>query len=472
MHSERSSGTGNSRTGIDNKFHFNSYIGIQRAARTLPVSYKSKPKPPSVQHVPRRFAILTPYGSDHFVELQTYYDGMNEMCDPSVLTVFICGTQCNVSESVSSSYAVPYLASICVGNHFALDGIGGNKGNNTRYIHDELGFFKLDQHGKKLNNQLAFKEFEIDEIAGARGKGAESVIVNAMRYIEDRYKRSNYGAIKKINLIGFSRGAVCCTQLSWLIYGYANTCKFPMPEVNMFLFDPVAGGINFFKGHMQFRGTKYRTDRTLLPSNVKNCFGLVQSFMDNNQLNAYGACFNSNMPKPSVSGTNYEVLAMPGGHSASCLYDASNDGTPLGQIGLSLAQSFLMKHGTKFLGDVTLSDHAMVEAYAQIRYENDFKSKGTQEANKTMFQQGRFLRSSQRRKQVNRHRKISDHPFFVNIHHKRLLHRVDAVTAREIDWLAYSASKKISDAGWRKISTDPRLRQTATSLKTLGLSPA
>ncbi|MGD1927061.1 MAG: hypothetical protein ACFB03_23180 [Paracoccaceae bacterium] len=362
------------------------------------------------------------------------------------------------------------MAKLCVGHHFALDGIGSNKNNDNRYVRDPYGFFKLE-HGIKDEIDGAPTEFAIDDLASARGTGADGVILNALRYIDDRYKRSGYGQVKRINLIGFSRGAVCCTLLSWLIYGVLSKRQIPLPDVNMFLFDPVAGGLNAFKGHMKYRGTQYRTDRTRLPPNVKNFSGIIQAFTAAQQYQLFGWAFNSTMPKPSSSNTTYDVLVMPGGHSASSLYDVSGTGTPLGMVGLTLAQDFLMQHKTHFLNDVRLSTCDMAEAYAQVRVENDFADKGANDANMTFFQQGRFLRSAARRTAVNRHRKISDHPFWVNVHHKRLMQQLDAVLSREIDWLAVSKRKQIAKSSWDKLNRDRRMTWTAAALKSMGFAP-
>lgn len=208
------------------------------------------------------------------------------------------------------------------------------------------------------------------------GKGTQSNIVLALQYLWERYHAGRKGgmALRVVNLVGFSRGAVTCTMLAHAIQESGLMRCDPTLRVNLFLFDPVAGSKNDFGvGKAGFD----RSGRIGKPGELSSCVSDVFGIAQMHIMKAMWACwkkipilpkdmtFQSTMPRPQGdrAGKDYTVLPMPGGHAAG----ARCDGGAAGQIGLHHCARFLSDHGVLGLDDMILENDTLAAHYAELR---------------------------------------------------------------------------------------------------------
>ncbi|MEO1680997.1 MAG: hypothetical protein AAFU80_22845 [Pseudomonadota bacterium] len=366
----------------------------------------------------------------------------------NTITLFFAGSGNSLSEGHGAIYAVPHLNELAVGRHFGLNGVGGNKNKTVRYEREGAGF-KL-QDGHKIELPDVPTDFQKDASAG-HGRGVMSRIKKGMDYVVEQMNSAE--PVKAVNLCGFSRGAVCCTYLAWLITRYCE--KHPtllMPQINMFLFDPVAGGLfgkmNDFKSKIKYDGTYYHTTRKSLPPTVQHFRGIVATRMINKfQKDKY---FGSSMPKRGTTCDDYEVYVMPGEHEDATRY---ND-MPIGQIGYSIAKEFLMRHGSRFTDTSTMSKTEIAEKYAQILLGQILKKQVHQ--TQLLTQSNKILMTDNRSKAIDKLPIASDleHPFFVNNHHEKIVEEISPSFANEIHKAVGSYgmnrhARRVSGASWR-----------------------
>lgn len=93
--------------------------------------------------------------------------------------------------------------------------------------------------------------------------------------------------------------------------------------------------------------------------------------------------FKSSMPQPRSETTDYQVYVMPGNHDTATRYNLDGGGGNLiGEIGFSLAKSFLIDCGSSFRDGTAgvLEPREMVEKYAIVNLSRwpDFKLKELQ----------------------------------------------------------------------------------------------
>lgn len=192
----------------------------------------------------------------------------------TTLTLFCAGSGNNLSESHSKKFAVPRLTELAVGRHHAVNGVGGNLMSRKRYEREGKGHFKLEDGRKRL--LPGAKTFWIPSPDKISGHWVGQLVRNGFDYIKTQNEDETAPAVEAINLYGFSRGAVCCIKLSHLVSDYFSEQGRRMPEINIFLFDPVAGAISGFSGQTSNGSKKVNTPTKELPAAVTRFRGIVQ----------------------------------------------------------------------------------------------------------------------------------------------------------------------------------------------------
>jgi hypothetical protein len=339
--------------------------------------------------------------------------------------------------------------------------------------------YKLDAQGKKIQkpNQTGTSKDDQWKSDGRKtsGKGVSELVRQGARYVRLETMLKD---VRTINMCGHSRGSVSCVQLAWMLQGLYELWGKQCPEMNMFLFDPVAGARNGFTDKTEFEGKEYVTWKRRLPSCVTNFRGVLQANIT--KFKGKDLVFQSTMPLSTNANTNYKVYVMPGGHNAAAKYDSTNGGTVIGAIGLSLAQSFLKENGSRFETEKILSDKQMLEHYSSVVINKTF---GSADADGKFLQDNRRMRTTaNRRYRVEQNLRVTlggstknvrDHKFFVNKHHMDLMRSFNYKLYDEINRATnffgkYKKVKNVSLGRWNELDTQG-MAVTKDALDALGI---
>lgn len=157
------------------------------------------------------------------------------------------------------------------------------------------------------------------------GEGVDSLMLEAILYLENLLKENNGVMPLEINLNGFSRGADTCVRLAHILQDFC-----PETKVNLFLVDPVPGP-----------GRYDDKSSYVIPSNVENCQIIVMAnehipVIKSQDMDSY---VFANM----ATKVKYNIL--PGNHSSGILRKPGN------QVGsdeaYKLVQDALLKDNIK-----------------------------------------------------------------------------------------------------------------------------
>jgi hypothetical protein len=140
--------------------------------------------------------------------------------------------------------------------------------------------------------------------------------------------------IQKVNLVGWSRGAVTCIKQANKLYEvFGDTL-----ELNIFAIDPVPGGL-----------TTITEDIRLIPPNVRNFLAVLA--LDDDRSNFQPLDANSVQVMRPSQGTalapSVHFLPLPGNHS-DVVFPTKGNAPLSGRLCLHLAYKFLKHHGTRF----------------------------------------------------------------------------------------------------------------------------
>ena len=284
-----------------------------------------------------------------------------------VVTIYCCGT--GGHRDKHPKWAVPYLYTINEGERkFICDGPGSarsiKKLENVMKAVETGGKVKVD--AKRGSGWFAQK------IYGATGKGTADNIVMCMQWLWLEYYRQPF---VDINLVGWSRGAVTCIMLAHAIHESGMNQQGNL-RVNIFTFDPVPGGKNDFA----VKGTFDSTGRVGTPEELSPVVASYRSILQENikkMLMGIGPIgikkdknFVCTVPKyvgDHPAREPLELYPLPGGHGDAGKYNEAEGGGCVGRIGMHLAQSFLVKHGTKYSECHLRPPIALAEDYAEAR---------------------------------------------------------------------------------------------------------
>ncbi len=360
----------------------------------------------------------------------------------STLTMYFCGSGNNMTAEKTNKHAVPKLINMARNRHIGYDGPGGNPCGNAIYKMAPDGIrFDLSGEAKQFTNAKTSKWYNKLKGAknGANGYGVGNTIKAAVNWLHVMMSEYQSKPFTDINLCGHSRGSVTAVTMAWAIQRILVP-RLPNIRVNMFLFDPVAGGIHRFEDSYNLQKTTFSVKRDELPPCVASFRGLMAANMCGSLKFGLGKKdegFESTMPAAGNC-LDYKVYVMPGGHNSATKYNVLNEGSQIGRIGMHLAQTFLETHGSQFHGSFKLSGPEILECYAVAR--NPMRGARTRHAkfedidNDLKF----FSDSGNSIASVNRLAALPDstlfgHDFWVNNHHREIFSAMYPSLAYKLD---------------------------------------
>jgi hypothetical protein len=145
---------------------------------------------------------------------------------------------------------------------------------------------------------------------------------------------------QKVNLCGWSRGAVTCFKIANEMAAMGNV------EVNIFAFDPVPGDA---------KGNKHMWQNLSLGANVNDCVIILAQHERRKEFHA---------AVPSLRNPRFVVDVMPGTHR-SILQKTENMGACY-KVNLDRCAKFLRTHGTRLDYDKWLPDSKILSLYAKM----------------------------------------------------------------------------------------------------------
>ncbi|MBB5673330.1 hypothetical protein ABQ039_013950 [Xanthomonas sp. WHRI 6108] len=309
----------------------------------------------------------------------------------STFTVFFCGTGSNSLDYDSANYSEGQLISTLARNHLGVefddwliaDGPGsGNQQENDKWtvpgnytdargttfgsgweenVKHAIAVIKKDpSHMRALMTDAEIRILQREK-AAAEAAGLEpqntfggwtpankhrKIVPQALQKARAKVLRTPLP--DRVNLIGWSRGAVTCHMMANAMYAdpqLRHIC------VNIFAIDPVPGPLNF------------QLNRTTLNTNV-----LEYRAVYARDERARG--FTPIIPDVKVK---KELILMPGAH-ATLVGNASKNGKgggnqifpEPGQMVRHLAETFLRDNGTQLGSCLNLKDTGLLELYEQI----------------------------------------------------------------------------------------------------------
>lgn len=179
----------------------------------------------------------------------------------------------------------------------------------------------------------------------ATGGGVQENVDNTIKFIQALAEVGHTPT--RINMIGWSRGAVTCVRIAWKLYQSPNLSIRDIP-INIFAVDPVAGA---------FHSTE--PDACTITPNVKNYFATLAMGEKRRYFKPI-AGHRLIVQDPSVSRS--WVLPMPGHHS-----DTAKNNNIVGKLVFNLAYRFLNEVGTQL---PSMSSYKLTDIEAWKLYEN------------------------------------------------------------------------------------------------------
>lgn len=409
----------------------------------------------------------------------------------TTLTLYFCGSGNNLSNEKANKFVVPHLVKIARGRHMGYSGPGGNANGALVYRMNGNGTFYQDAQG---NKQMLGHDKVVTAIDGVSGKehgakptkvkksgyasafggGANAVIEAALKYIANTvYKGDMHGGrtVDTINLVGHSRGATTAILVAWGIWGLFKRVR-PNLRVNMFLFDPVAGNYNEYESTYTVNGEKLAVELGAVPPCVRSFRALIAANMSGKTAGVFAkdAQFQSSMPDVK-NVDDVRVYVMPGGHNAACKYNLKAGGSSIGEIGLALAQDFLVARGSQFSSRYRMTPQMYVEWYCQSRlaeYNPDYAPHEGRSIDFAFYgKKGEGLVSPHRAKMVATYSKtFGEHPFFVNDHHREMFAEAYPSFVKDVD---AAKKRRIDDSKLYMSGMTKRFEATYALLKQTGL---
>jgi len=207
-----------------------------------------------------------------------------------------------------------------------------------------------------------------------------------------------------VNMIGWSRGAVTCTKLAYVLREF-----FPQVEVNIFAVDPVAG-----------IGNKSARDASTIRSNVKNYLAVLSM----HETRGFFKPQDIKRVTFTSTRTNAIYLPFPGNHSGQVNLDKTcQKGIgEAAQIVWYLGMKFLQHFGTQFTKNPSpsYSVQEICNYYANMRVKMPSYKKTSPGLLGGLTMGGRKTRDYLRHR-VDQYVKHSG--FFINEHHRRVFKR-------------------------------------------------
>ncbi|MCO8122056.1 hypothetical protein NHH03_09930 [Stieleria sp. TO1_6] len=306
---------------------------------------------------------------------------------------------------------------VTAGNYLINDGPGhgGNGIAQPQNVNPMTGDERRNRPLKKRMNPFSSPSFKSHLVGDTGGKetlakirgnisghGWDENVIRTVNILQDLQFEKNQ-AIDRVNLVGWSRGAVTCIRIAALMHQVFGTSI----DCNIFAVDPVAG---------QNAGIKMM-DTRILNANVKNYIAILAM----HEMRSTFKPQDWSRLSVSPNTTSAIMLPMPGVHNAQVI--ASNPADSA-HITRSLAYAFLNFLGTGLtekpkpsLGSAV----KMTEAYARLvlslsehkRYQtqNTFAGRG---AAKGSFRRRKFATTSK----MDTYTKGGKGGYWINEHHR------------------------------------------------------
>ena len=342
---------------------------------------------------------------------------------PEVFTVYNCGTG---SDRDSSHETVARLAKATAGDEagrrsdhqawaaaadptwMITDGVGKLRGSDSKAftpgLRDPVTLEKTTRHGLRT----MAKPFQFAR-GTATGWGWQHNVDYAMHQI-----KSLAVLPRKINMCGWSRGAITCHKLAHALMEDPDTSRI---KVNIFAFDPVPGPGNFVAANIT------------LPPNVSR-YAVVQ--MEDERRKIMEPMRFDEMRAGDHGFKKFSYYAMPGQHNTGVVMNA----TPVGNICWSLAVHFLQRNDTVLPDLQPFTPVRYVEEYAFVR--RDLKSLRNLHGGIL----GKMKEAARKRRIANIFR---DHHFFINEHHEHVFRKVFPAVAALMNKEVASADELVRD---------------------------
>ena len=268
---------------------------------------------------------------------------------------------------------------------------------------DLFDFKQFEDYEKKLKAQTWAQIF---------GKGMDHNVVRTVATIDQLVSWSQFtpvarmgqptptpdkaDPITKINLVGWSRGAVTCHMIAHALAEFEHQNKNVQRivrslPVTIFAFDPVPGG--------DPGGSPYNDiSRMTISANVKRYTAI------------YCAHDTRHNFQPAIvdQNPNVQSIIMAGGHGT--MVDAQQGHGEVADIATALCHRFLVDEGTDLINPTFLSDVEILEKYAKIILDMDWYKKQT----------GSWYTSGGRQNRDFSKLDMASNLFFVNAHHEAL----------------------------------------------------
>lgn len=159
-------------------------------------------------------------------------------------------------------------------------------------------------------------------VAGITGDGVQQNVNSTIDFLRALYASGHPPT--RINMLGWSRGAVTCIRLAYQLSMETGLCNIP---VNIFAVDPVAGA-----------GHSTEVDACTITSNVQN---YVATLATGEARRAFKPIAGDRLRVQDQTRTNMCVLPMPGHHS-----DTAKNDNYVGKLVFNLAYRFLYGLGS------------------------------------------------------------------------------------------------------------------------------
>ncbi len=237
--------------------------------------------------------------------------------------------------------------------------------------------------------------------AAITGKGMEHNVIRSVAVIDQIVSLGilkNMPTLRKVNMVGWSRGAVTCHITAHALSHYRHQNAQVQATVRalpvaIFAFDPVPGG--------DPQGSPYRDPEKIdIPANVTRYFGI---YAENDKRH----WFQPVVIQPRA-GLTLERVVIPGDHSI--IVQAKKGLGEAVDIGRALCHQFLLDEGTELADADTLTESQLIEKYAEMAVKIEKYQKLI----------GSLLTSGGRQQRQLNIPKADADEFFVNAHHEKL----------------------------------------------------
>lgn len=233
-------------------------------------------------------------------------------------------------------------------DYIVVDGPGsGNLLNHKRFVH--YNHTPHNSSGTALG--IGVKENIDNVIAVMKLQNKNPALVEFVKDLKEKLEKRKHKNISKINIVGFSRGAVTAIAFANKI---ALDAQFKDVPVNIFAIDPVSG-------------PAWYKDIFLLENNVEKFVGLYAQ-------HEFSSQFEAIIPVASEKNlkTHISYLLFPGKHGSMVGDDYSTEASDpsalrsTGKIIKHLACEFLLDNGTQLKNAYQLSKASLLEEYALL----------------------------------------------------------------------------------------------------------